>query len=295
MHEGVFHSTLQNIFNIFNSFQNQSMNNSRNHFTNFIFVTALCFFSLSKGNTQIVYVDIPDTTVYSNPPCYFDLDGDGIDDFEFSGMAMYTQTHDMLNWQYVDPINNDTNAIVGDTNGVIHLLQLWDTIDNSMQNWNTRALYHQYSSYCSHNTTSNVTYSTGTGQGCLGVRFLINNQIHYGWIRVDNWCGQTIISDWAYNSQPDSAITAGQIWTGINSSIQTSFASVTSFNHSILVHLNENAKATISIYDCLGQLINKKENASGETKMEMEYINPGIYFVEVVEGDKFYSKRIYLQ
>lgn len=54
-----------------------------------------------------------------------------------------------------------------------------------------------------------VHYSTGTSGSFLGTRgyveteFLIDGQIHYGWIDLDNhtWL-QTEIHGWAYESEP---------------------------------------------------------------------------------------------
>lgn len=63
-----------------------------------------------------------------------------------------------------------------------------------------------------------VRYGSGTSgffvgnRGYIGVEFLIENQIHYGWIDLDNYSWwQSEIHGWAYESEPGKPIIAGAI------------------------------------------------------------------------------------
>lgn len=48
--------------------------------------------------------------------------------------------------------------------------------------------------------------------GNIGVEFLIENQVHYGWIDLDNYSWWTSeIHGWAYESEPGKPILAGTI------------------------------------------------------------------------------------
>jgi hypothetical protein len=52
----------------------------------------------------------------------------------------------------------------------------------------------------------------GTANGYLGVRFLLDNQIHYGWIRLTVESiehGRARITAYAYETEPDTPIVAG--------------------------------------------------------------------------------------
>ncbi len=54
----------------------------------------------------------------------------------------------------------------------------------------------------------------GVTNGYLGIRLKVNNQWHYGWVRVDvsaNNATQITIKDYAYNLMPNEKIHAGQI------------------------------------------------------------------------------------
>ena len=62
------------------------------------------------------------------------------------------------------------------------------------------------------------------GSRYLGVRFLINGQIHYGWIRMSiDWAHRMIgtITEYAYETTPNKAITAGATRNGADDSIST--------------------------------------------------------------------------
>jgi len=59
----------------------------------------------------------------------------------------------------------------------------------------------------------NATMATFSGLGFVGFRFIAaDNQLHYGWIRVDANTGGTFpatLIDWAYDGTPNAGIQAG--------------------------------------------------------------------------------------
>ena len=63
-----------------------------------------------------------------------------------------------------------------------------------------------------------VRYNVGSSgsflgiRGYLGIEFLIDGQVHYGWMDLDNYSYfQTEIHGWAYETEPGKAILAGAI------------------------------------------------------------------------------------
>jgi hypothetical protein len=67
----------------------------------------------------------------------------------------------------------------------------------------------------------------------LGVKFVINNETHYGWVgfrsvtEASNYGGfKAILGGWAYETQPNKPIRAGD--TGTNQSDDSAFAQPTS-------------------------------------------------------------------
>ena len=63
-----------------------------------------------------------------------------------------------------------------------------------------------------------VRYNVGTSgsflgiRGYLGMEFLIDGQVHYGWMDLDNYnWNQTEIRGWAYETEPGKPILAGSV------------------------------------------------------------------------------------
>lgn len=63
-----------------------------------------------------------------------------------------------------------------------------------------------------------VRYNIGSSgsflgiRGYLGIEFLIDGQVHYGWMDLDNYqWNQTEIHGWAYETEPGKSILAGAI------------------------------------------------------------------------------------
>jgi hypothetical protein len=55
----------------------------------------------------------------------------------------------------------------------------------------------------------------GNGNLYLGVRFPISGQMHYGWVRMYvTWAITVTVSGYAYETQPDTPINAGQTGSG---------------------------------------------------------------------------------
>jgi len=71
---------------------------------------------------------------------------------------------------------------------------------------------------------------------CLGVRFLINGEVHYGWIgfrEVRAFPVSTSMYGWAYETQPDTPILAGDTGTGapVDSSINPTSLEILAAGH----------------------------------------------------------------
>ncbi len=82
-------------------------------------------------------------------------------------------------------------------------------------------------------TNFGVYYSEGwtnTTQGYLGIRFRIGRETHYGWVRLEVFsrykkkCIEALLSGYAYETQPNKPIRAGdtgQNDSGVNPSSQS--------------------------------------------------------------------------
>jgi hypothetical protein len=263
-------------------------------------VAAGLFFSFNIASAQIIYV-APQANIFVPPfqTLNLDLDNNGVDELSF-----YPYIGHISNqyWQHainIVPLSNDTNAIAGDTTNyyiVVTQFENGDTIDSATNAWNDRNTSPQHSiPEAGYGVDGNSGYTESSLASYLGIRFLIGTEIHYGWIGVYVGSSCIRIVDWAYNTQADSSIIIGQQTVGISPVQQQSTSAIFAADQSVIVQLKEISNATITVYNSLGQTINRTMNANGETKIGMENSPAGIYFVEVTEGNKTCSKKIYLQ
>ena len=128
----------------------------------------------------------------------------------------------------------------------------------------------------------------------LGVRIKNGSQWLYGWIRLSvNMAGPSVtIKDYACNRTPNTAITAGQIVTGINAHSNESGKLISvypnPFNISATVR-NENnfQSAILSIYNLYGQKVKEILNISGqEITIYRDNLPGGIYLISLTQNDK---------
>jgi hypothetical protein len=246
------------------------------------------------------------------------MDGNGVNDFQFFIVNVH-YSHYTDAYCVAGPLSNDSNALLIDslTSNFSLALRTGDSIGANrpllisqpaaIPFWSSRfrissdqLVHFMYGDWTTNYSVSSDGYwnTPYYENDFLGVRFLDSTgQTHYGWIHLRCFgSSKIVIINWAYESQPDSSIIAGDGWVaGIQSAQHAEFANVYSSDNVIYVHLNFTGQATISIFDDMGQLIRKEENISSDAKIEMEGVAPGIYFVEVVEGEKVFTQKIYLQ
>lgn len=135
----------------------------------------------------------------------------------------------------------------------------------------------------------------------VGVRFLIGAQNHYGWIRVKTdgfsanytaYCN-LVIYDWAYETQPDSAIVIGAGWNSVAENPMP-LANIFSSAHTITIQPADNSEMQVTVFDAFGKQIAAKENLRGNSSMELPDAAAGIYLVEVKQNGKVLTKKVLL-
>ncbi|MCG8700997.1 MAG: Ig-like domain-containing protein [Bacteroidales bacterium] len=157
--------------------------------------SAAALLSLSQSaDAQIVYSSKQDIILNSgNKLEKINVDGDTKDDFVFS---FYTSG-------FIYMVNSNTNnKALGDGHG--H----WCTALDSDYN------VHKFRTNWSGNiflASTTLGDFHGNGEKFIGVKFDIDENVHFGWFRVEipqNGTELKIV-DWAYNATPDSAIITG--------------------------------------------------------------------------------------
>jgi hypothetical protein len=271
--------------------------------------------SVNFSLAQIEYIDVnPDVTTnacYINGnTCYthyvLDLNNDGINDFDFSvqaepGCAAFKNIY-LKVW----PANENS---VGTTK-----LTYNDLIDsNSSWKWYTDLRSFETVCYgsCDGRPCSISKYFYGnwndTTEGYLALKVMIDNQDHYGWLRLSvlstfdfsmNIPYGFTIMDYAFNRSPGQMIHAGQTGTeGIISIPSVSQLSIfpNPFVHStsIKFDLPRTGKAVLRIFDIDGRLIRTLiddvfEEGEHQVTCGADGLNDAFYLLQIQASE--YSK-----
>ena len=273
--------------------------------------------------SQVVYTDVDPDIFLDEPGEWwgFDLDGDGLNDFNFFNTHINT---------YIWPIgdasayriwagvfDNSQNGIAGSINSVLgpyssifyhyypFALSEISIIDSvlTFENWGyQRMAFQTYFNFDS----SIVSISGGnwfpeTIDKYLGFRFLNDDEIlRYGWVRcsvLDS--GRTlIIHDYAYENKPDTPILTGDtIGDTTTVSIQEgefSGLTVYSFGNSVFISTPLN-NVQYRILNLQGELILNGQVTSGSYKLDLNTAASGIYLVECHQEEMRKTFKIFIE
>lgn len=252
------------------------------------------------SQAQVVYKDAyPDIFIETNGPAsstaHLDLDSNNVEDF--TATCVFSHPSNML--YYAEDLlysTIDSNIIVKDPTQpevcYAEMMHIGDTV-NAAQYW-------QNPDSCSF-LTMPFDWMNNGAYYFVGVRFLINNQHHYGWIRVKvdgfstNYTAYSnlVIYDWAYETQPDSAIVIGAGWNSVAENTAP-LANIFSSAHTITIQPADNSEMHVTVFDAFGKQIAAKENLRGNSSMELPDAAAGIYLVEVKQNGKVLTKKVLL-
>lgn len=197
-----------------------------------------------SANAQVIWSDIQDTVVHLNDTLLLDINSDGNTDFKFlvNGSDSFrgstynsSRSYRKYFYRYASAYVMNPNTFSNKNSWVAHSwssgygrpfgLNAGDIVDNNRSYWNhdTYKTYYgrlgkgsafYFKSYYSHHAYG--TYNRDDFAGVdkfLGVKFYINGQQHYGWVRANLSIGVQALTlkDWAYETQPDSGVIAGGV------------------------------------------------------------------------------------
>jgi len=171
----------------------------------------------TKAYAEIQYTDIdPDKVIphadnFKTSDFLLDLNNDGTSEFKIIQSYSYTYYFDYL-YSYdsvrVQSVNNGLSVInaTGDNNYVAALNS--NDLISSQQNFGSHHLLGGLSYY----ETSPIGQWTDMENHFIGVKFKIDENTHYGWVRlsVTRDCERFTVYDYAYEDEPGKAIRAGQ-------------------------------------------------------------------------------------
>ncbi|PZD77701.1 T9SS type A sorting domain-containing protein [Mesonia sp. K7] len=243
----------------------------------------------STANSQIMYTDITDETVSTGNVAFFDIDGDGTDDYAFyvgssQGVANFALAIPASGVTSAGPAFN-SNSIVGALNGNYAYpsnLSFGATIDSNNQAFNGQVgtlnfygCYFSSSQFCD-------------GQdGYVGLHIDIAGQTHYGWARIQvaQDASTITIKDFAYEATAGTAITAGD--QGTASAENEIFNGFDYYINNNELHLSSATSAieTATIYDITGKQIQNLQINSNNGIVNIGNLQSGVYIAQAnIEG-----------
>lgn len=276
----------------------------------------------NSSTAQVIYNDIdPDIVLDENDEYGFlDLDNNGEIDFGFlRGFATFTdptfygspggQHTRIVQWAggYIsDNILAGSNRFFTEPYGgsfsryYPYALDTFKSIPSelSFQNWGyQRIAFKSYGSGNLSNTGGN--WFPEQTDKYLGVRFIDSDENnHYGWIRcsVLDSADVLIIKDFAYESEPDKPIMAGDpLYTIDTSDTNGLEVTIYSFNSDIYIQMNDlSFNYQVRIFNNLGQLIRKQEITELNSVIALHNVAMGNYFVEVSSGDRKIVEKVFI-
>ncbi len=276
----------------------------------------------AASQAQAVYTDVdPDIEIqFDEATAGIDMDNNGTFDFAFlktsGGYYFYwtftsTQVYRFRHRIWAGP-QIPSNAIAGDYDydsyaGPItyfpYALLSGAPIneDLSWQNWGFQIMGSGF-----YKSNGDWVYRLGdwahkSDSAYLGVRFIDQEEcLHYGWIRCTtaDSSKRLIIHDYAYERKCETPIIAGDTigdttHVGMEE-FNTVLANVYSFNKIIFIHIEANASATLEIVNMQGESLIVQLLAQESTQISMSHFPSGIYFVKLNIGDRFFTKKVYI-
>ncbi|MBN8701856.1 MAG: T9SS type A sorting domain-containing protein [Bacteroidetes bacterium] len=187
--------------------------------TIFFLLILFLFTAKQQIKSQIVYTDVQDTTVsYLNGGGYLlDVNNDAITDYSFAvggdstlqywrifGMASIGNTYDSINPTAPFGVNVFAHSISA-------------SIDSGIS-WRMYPGMNFMSFEVAQYDTGNAQYYwCGVTDKFMALKFMIGTNTHYGWLRMDvaNNASWMKVKDYAFNSQPNQPILAGQTNNGM--------------------------------------------------------------------------------
>ncbi|MFN0275389.1 MAG: T9SS type A sorting domain-containing protein [Chitinophagales bacterium] len=258
----------------------------------------------SSADAQVTYVDLePDEELEIGAVYFLDMDDNGDDDFLFQvastsgGSWSFARVFGSVTTSAYS-FGNSTNRVVGYSGAFLpygSALDEDEVIDEDADFLETYAVAFLASIY------GGITYGAFADQDdkYLGVKFDIDGEVHYGWIRLDATVGpvSATLKDYAYQATAETAINTAQTEDPVAiNTIDPSKLSIYSYGNTVnLVVNNLNAEnGEVKIFNMQGQVIfTAPLNAKG-MQITMPFAAEGTYTVKATSVEGVMSQQVFL-
>ncbi|MFI5171028.1 MAG: T9SS type A sorting domain-containing protein [Chitinophagales bacterium] len=139
----------------------------------------------------------------------------------------------------------------------------------------------------------------GVDDKFLGVKFDIDGDYHFGWIRMDVGSDNAsfTVKDWAYEAVADAGIETGQTTGGVTSIETIGAGQVTAYSYgntmSIVVNNLDAKNATVQVSNLEGQIVYSGSLNMSGMQIKLDNVASGNYILHVVTNDNAtYTKQL---
>ncbi|MCU0433199.1 MAG: T9SS type A sorting domain-containing protein [Bacteroidia bacterium] len=253
---------------------------------------------------QIIYTDISPDINMTTPSNYnLDMDNNGQPETQFIFYS-YADSIYSLNgfYQYVFNYTATLGSVYPPLGAFPFAMNNGDSIRPSSPNWRDTSIAGglQYLGVVETYYTTTYTYGNwpGATDKYLGIRFSINNQLHYGWVRlsIDSAVSQIIIKDYAYRAAPGIGLTAGQT-NAIGMEENTAgIPRIHVYDRTIFVNLPAETvpDGILEVYNATGQLVRTETITQQSMRVGAGDLASGVYFVQLVLANwEKISRKVY--
>ncbi len=247
--------------------------------------TILILFICTASYSQIVFTNIPDTTIYADDTLYLDINSDELNDFFF--YVVGPSNH----YAKIEALNSNLVAS--------HQEAFGDWVTNFEQNseiFDELFLFENIGG-----TLYSGPYSYGF-RGCfggavdayIGIKLVADNT-YFGWLQVDvSSSGEWItIKGYAYNSTPYESITTPTL-TNITYKNNNPTFEIYPIPTSEKIFISSNCseeRIKISILNIEGQIVYQQKINTGND-INVSDLKAGIYFLKIESQNVTFTEKI---
>lgn len=248
------------------------------------------------AEAQVVYVDVnPDANITTGNAYPLDLNNDATVDFNLqvnAGTYTYGTTQIFYDYAIIAPVAGnavDTASAGGPTNHAVN-----DPISSALL-WDATSAYQLLGlSFDPPFNPYNSGNFLGTGDGYVGLRFMIGANTHYGWVRVNVAADalSMLIKDYGYNGTANTQILAGANPVSVTENTMNT-VQIFANNNGINVNMNNaTVEGTILVSDVLGNEVANVAVSASSQVIAMDNATAGIYFVTVYQNGNKITKKV---
>ncbi|MBI1316970.1 hypothetical protein GC167_08960 [bacterium] len=247
-----------------------------------------------EANAQVQYVDFePDLNLVGHrEQLRIDVNGDGIEDFvlvtEDTALAagsLYYDIGRLIGGGYANTANDMIGSFPGAYDYVSRLDPgAWISPDRNFVNGGTFAFsvdgQHPY----------NEPWNGGVVDGYVGLRFVVDDSLHYGWMRLDVSANgkQVVVKDAAFNTIADSGLYAGSIWL---STEEHALPALRYAGGTLKIPSHEGPAVQLTLFSGMGQQLGQWLLNGAEFELDLGDRPQGLYVFRLSERDRPKNSR----